>query len=934
MYSKFFEQLFTLGLLGKIAFLIVLFFLNFGAFSGADAQQKNFFIKKDDLSWIVRKQLKGDQPDLKDITDGYYYSLLETQTHAELQEEYKHVIKQVISDAGVQNASEITVTYDPTFQKLTFHKIIVWRKNVAIDKLDPSRFKLLQNERDLSKFIYSGTFDAYLLLDDIRKGDRIEYAYTLKGNNPVYGKKISLSVYLEESSNIGQLYNNIIVSPKRNLHYKNFNYSKPPRISSYGDFKLYEWENTRTDIYENLDFEPSWFNPFKRVQITEYNNWNEVVNWGLKVNSYPDLQTPLIVETAKELLIKAKNQPTRFIELASRFVQNEIRYMGVEIGEYSQRPNSPEKVLRQRYGDCKDKSLLLIHLLARAKIKAYMAYVDTNTGQRLSTYLPSPFLFNHAVVVIEYNHKKIWIDPTISDQRGSFDQIYFPDYGQALVLKAGVNQLENIPSKPLGKLKSDLIFTIADTTSLNRPDKTSSTQVKDFTNKELNAKSIADDTNFAADDTNKVGHSGKKTEFSAVKNSALVVKSIYTGNYANNMRSTISEDGINSLQKSYLQYIKHYYSDAELSKDLVVKDDEEANRIEVVESYALPNIWINEDDEKHGKYAYFYGDLILNVLRKVTLKNREEPLTLKYPVNIEQNISVVLPFDLDNEESSEQVNNDFYNFGFQSSQQGNKFNLSYTFTALTDYIDGNQIDTYVKDTKRIKEMLSYYVSYGTASAKEEKADYNAYTILLFSLTILISGYFFYQVYQWRYEYDLEEMANARPIRGWLVLIAINVMLGPLNSLMLAYNAHVFSASNWTFLETLSTTTQKTVWSLITIQCISVGILFAWGILNIVLFSKRRDIFPQQFIRISIAKFGLVMLNWLVSMFINHLTEVELFTTRQCYTAVVSFFITIIWVYYMRKSERVRESFVFSYPPDSWKADLRSHQLEQQTTFKN
>ena len=934
MYSNYFKLILTSNLLTSTTFLIILFYFFFGTFLKADAQQKNFFIKKSDPYWIVQKHLKGDQPNLKEISDGYYYSLLEAQNHAELQEEYKHIIKQVISDAGVQNASEVSVTYDPTFQKLTFHKIIVWRKNVAIDKLYASEFKVLQNEKDLSKFIYSGTFDAYLVLDDIRKGDRIEYAYTLKGNNPAYGNKLSFTFYLEKSSNIGQLYENIIVSPKRNLHYKNFNYRKAPKISPLGDLKLYEWENKRTDVYENLDYEPSWFDPFKSVQISEYNNWNEVVNWGLKVNNYPNLHTPLIVATAKDLLVKANNQPTRFIELASRFVQNEIRYMGIEMGEYSQRPNSPEKVLRQRYGDCKDKSLLLIHLLATAKIKAYMAYVDTNIGEKLNTYLPSPFLFNHAVVVIEYNNKKIWIDPTISDQRGSYDQIYFPNYGQALVLKAGVNQLENINSKSIGKLKSDFVFTLAETTSSNRPDKNSNTQAKNATNKKFDAKSIAGDTNNLAKDTNTADNLRKDTELSAIKSNTLVVKSIYTGNYANNLRSNIAEDGISSLQKSYLEYLKHYYSDAELKEDFVINDDEEANQIELTESYTLQNIWVNEGDDKPGKYAYFYGDLILNVLRKITLKNREEPLTLNYPVNIEQNISVELPFNLDNDESSEQVNNDFYNFGFYSSQQGNKFNLSYTFTALRDYIDGNQIDTYVRDTKKVKDMLSYYVSYGTSSNSVEKANYNTYTILLLSLTILIFGYLFHQVYQWRYEYDIEEMANARPIRGWLILIGINVMFGPLVSLMMAYNAHIFSASNWIFLETLSTITQRTVWSLIIIQCISLGILFAWGILNIVLFSKRRDIFPQQFIKFSVAKFGLILFNLLVSMFINHLTEVELFTSRQCYSVVIGFLIMIFWISYLKKSERVRETFVFSYPPESWKADLKSHQLEQKTVLKN
>ena len=42
----------------------------------------------------------------------------------------------------------------------------------------------------------------------------------------------------------------------------------------------------------------------------------------------------------------------------------EIRYYSVSLGESSHRPHTPAEVLRNRYGDCKDKSLLLVTILA------------------------------------------------------------------------------------------------------------------------------------------------------------------------------------------------------------------------------------------------------------------------------------------------------------------------------------------------------------------------------------------------------------------------------------------------------------------------------------------------------------------------------------------------------------------------------------------
>jgi transglutaminase-like putative cysteine protease len=41
---------------------------------------------------------------------------------------------------------------------------------------------------------------------------------------------------------------------------------------------------------------------------------------------------------------------------AIRFVQDESRYLGIEVEEGTLRPDAPDAVLRRRFGDCKDKT--------------------------------------------------------------------------------------------------------------------------------------------------------------------------------------------------------------------------------------------------------------------------------------------------------------------------------------------------------------------------------------------------------------------------------------------------------------------------------------------------------------------------------------------------------------------------------------------------
>ncbi len=858
-------------ILNRLLFITCLIF---GPVLLSAAQGKNFFVSRTAPAWIVKIDPKADKTKLKDVNDGYYASLLEKQNQVELQENYLHIIRQIVSDAGVQNGSQITVTYDPSYQKLIFHKVIVWRNGQPTDKLDASKFKVMQNEKDLSKFIYSGTYDAYLLLDDIRKGDRIEFAYTLKGENPIFGNKYTDDLYFENSSSIGYLYTNLIANADRKL---NFNFNIVPKVSDKDGLKLYEWESKQTKTYRNTDYEPSWYNPFKHTQVTEYQSWNDVVNWGLKTNSYPDLKTPLVDKKVSELYAKANKDTVKYIELAVRFVQDEIRYMGVEMGEYSHRPNSPEKVLQQRYGDCKDKSLLLVHMLNKVGVHAYMAYIDTYSGKKLNEYLPSPTLFDHVVVRIDYRHG-IWIDPTISYQRGTLDNLYFPDYGQALVLKPGTTHPESVISQAKGKLVAHLTFNVADTTD------------------------------------------EKKT--------TLVIRSTYTNNYADNMRSQVAEDGEDGTEKSFLEYMTKYYPDIE-SKGFEIKDNEQTNTIQITESYTIENIWQEEEDgDNPRKYTYFYGDLIESELRKITAKSRKEPLALKFPVNIEQVISINLPelWNLDDE--TEKLETDNYYFEFKSRKLGRNITLNYTYRSLKDYIEGKEIKRYVKDTKKVSDWLSYGIYWG---AQGNQTDSNPYLMALAMLTIVISALFFIRIHQRTAEFDIHKIVRAKPVGGWLIVVAISLCLSPLVFLGEISTSGLYNLSTWESYDKMSSLSKFMVGTAYTIEVIANSIEFNWIILLLVLFFNRRTVFPKIYRTYLIFYACLSVFRVIANGCIHQIVHQPFATSVDLVSMILAIAFSAIWFSYFLKSERVKETFVFTYPDYPWKKELMEYRLNQ---FKN
>jgi hypothetical protein len=88
------------------------------------------------------------------------------------------------------------------------------------------------------------------------------------------------------------------------------------------------------------------------------------------------------------------------LEALTTLVQREVRYVAVEIGIGGYRPSPPAETLERRWGDCKDKVLLLIDLLAEAGIPAHPALVLAAEDERIDPGFPSPDQFNHVIVAV------------------------------------------------------------------------------------------------------------------------------------------------------------------------------------------------------------------------------------------------------------------------------------------------------------------------------------------------------------------------------------------------------------------------------------------------------------------------------------------------------------------------------------------------------
>jgi len=114
-------------------------------------------------------------------------------------------------------------------------------------------------------------------------------------------------------------------------------------------------------------------------------------------------------EVARRVVGDAED-PREKVERLADHVQKTLRYEAIEFGPRAWMPRSVEEVLANRYGDCKDHSLLLWQLLRAAEIEAHLALV--RIGAPIHPEIESTHQFNHMIVHVPGLRASPFLDAT------------------------------------------------------------------------------------------------------------------------------------------------------------------------------------------------------------------------------------------------------------------------------------------------------------------------------------------------------------------------------------------------------------------------------------------------------------------------------------------------------------------------------------------
>jgi hypothetical protein len=134
----------------------------------------------------------------------------------------------------------------------------------------------------MDRHLYDGSYTAVVNLDDVRVGDVVEYAYTLKGYNPVYDGYISRKINLNYGDAYEKAFNSLIVPSSLELSFKNINTDIKPEVDKKENRVTYTWSTDKVKGLITDKHEPEWYDPYSYVLVTNFKNWAEMAEWCLK----------------------------------------------------------------------------------------------------------------------------------------------------------------------------------------------------------------------------------------------------------------------------------------------------------------------------------------------------------------------------------------------------------------------------------------------------------------------------------------------------------------------------------------------------------------------------------------------------------------------------------------------------------------------------
>ena len=318
----------------------------------------------------------------------------------------------VQSDAGVQQLGELVFGYNSSNEQMDVHYVRVHKPDGTVVTAAPEAIKELTATVARDAPVYTDYKEKHISVPSLRPGDTVEYDIATRLVTPLAPNQfwyehnfLDGTIVLDERLEL-----NVPAGRTVNLQSPDFKFEK-----SQADARIIcRWK--RQNLTRPSDEEEQAKKKTKRpepkppaVQLTTFASWEDVGRWYSSLE-HGRVQPSSEVRAKVQELLEGRTEELDKIQALYSYVSKNIRYVGLSFGLARYQPHSAGEVLRNQYGDCKDKHTLLAAMLGAAGIQADAVLIPF--ARKLDTSVPSPSQFDHVITAIPEGDELIWMDST------------------------------------------------------------------------------------------------------------------------------------------------------------------------------------------------------------------------------------------------------------------------------------------------------------------------------------------------------------------------------------------------------------------------------------------------------------------------------------------------------------------------------------------
>lgn len=644
------------------------------------------YLIKDPEQWVIFSEMDEDKFQANESSPFHYYLV----DYQELITDnkicrYKRTIEQINDSSRIEDASLFIFELQEKNHQIVFHTIDIIRDGRRFSVLNDKNISINQRERSLENHITDNKYTISLSIDDLRVGDIIDYQETEiihAAEHPLHGKSYYSLFWLNWTCPVQLQKVRILNQSKKNItiqHSALIQGEYDVQHTSIEPEQIFKKDYVKLSAMPIENTAPNWLWVNHLMVVTD-EQWQNLSSY---LYNYYEQQAVFDNNSDPASFIKLTGNTSENIIKVVRFVQNEIRYKGENYGIFSHTPKHSEEILQKRFGDCKDKSNLLVTLLRSLGIDANLTLVSTDYGAKLKGLPPSLFHFNHMIVHVAFQGRDYFFDPTIKKQAGSLENCAQLEYGYGLILlKSGKNLI---------KLPYDL--------------------------------------------NSKVFYLKHIFDFSGDENSLTIQREFHV-HRADNMRYHFQSTEKNKLASDYLKYAKEETDlDLEIDQAIhIVEDDNERNILRTQEKYLIYNL----DNMGQGEQVH----LMTSIYRDLPVPTtRTHPLFILLDGKISHDIEVVYPTKPLLQKDEKIINNKWFDYNDIVSTQGNKILFSAQATPRRQTVESKELGVYEKDVEELRLRSMNNFSYELSAAMDD-AEVSKVLIYVIIFIVLLAIQFF------------------------------------------------------------------------------------------------------------------------------------------------------------------------------------------------